>query len=172
MSPQPFAEYLLSPLPIAVLFVIVGLSTGLLRIFLPRASLSIGLARIARGYVALVLAMVVTGWLIDFFSGDAARVASIFLAYAGVLLMAILGVPIIIFLTSRDYGSIAWCLVGSLVISLVLTPAYFSMGSLVSRTFTGWVSHIFTIATLSCLAMLAFCLGARIPWRRVSSSSA
>ena|SRR2546426_323747 len=166
MSPQAAAELLISPFSIAFLVAVAGLSTWILRAFSRRAPSSIRVSRILSGYAAVIVVMFVVGWFFDFFSVDKSWTSSVFLAYFAALAMAVFGLPIVGVLLAIGRGSVPWCLLASLGIALLLTVAYFALGDLSARSPAAWASQISLFATLSFLAMLAFCLGARIPWRR------
>ena len=165
MSPQAAAELLISPPAIALSFTVATASTWLLWMFVLRGRRHIQVAQIVTGFATVVVVMFGVGWAIDFSSVDNSWASRAFLTYFAVMAMALFGVPVVGILIATGRGSVPWCLLGSGVVTVLLTLVYFAAGGLSSRSLGAWAVQIALIAAYSLLAMLSFCIGARIPWR-------
>lgn len=166
MSPQAAADLLTSPYAIVLLLVVVALSIWLFNVLMLRGPSHIRIPQVLSGYAAVIATMLVAGWFIDLFAADNSWTSRTILPYFAVLVMAVLGVPIIGILTMTGRGSVPWCLFTSLGIALVLMMANSAIESdLISRSVAWWFSQVTLFAAFSFVIMLAFCIGARFPWR-------
>jgi hypothetical protein len=168
MFPEAAVRLLTSPLGLMLLMVLVGLSAWTLSAVARRKpSRSPSFVRLLWGYGTVIVLSLSIGWVIDAIEQEAAAVARIFLPYASTLVMALLGVPALVVLRKIDRWSTPWCLAMGLLVGLALTVGYFAMGSsLRPWGLAEWASHLGVICGGVLLAMLAFCIGARVPWRR------
>lgn len=167
MSSQSFFELLISPMAIALLFLIASLSTGLLSILLPRRRPRIEVVRILNGYCLAGVVMFALGWFVDHLSfGMSEWMASVYLTYFSILMIAIFGAPSVVFLVAIHKGTIALCLLASLGIGILLLLIFFSIGAgLPAYGFAEWVEYAILFSLFSLATMLSFSVGARIPWR-------
>lgn len=171
MFPEAAALLLVSPLALALLTTLVGLSVWLLSaVARGKPSRSPSPVRLLWGYCAVIALSFGIGWVVDTVAQDGAAVTRIFLPYASTLVMALLAVPALAVLRKIDRWSTPWCLAVGVLVGLVLTIGHFAMGSsLRPWGFAEWVSHLSLLCGGVLLMMFAFCMGARIPWRRSAS---
>lgn len=111
--------------------------------------------------------MLAVGWYSDVTGADRAWTTTVFLPYSAIAVIAVFGVPVIMFLEVIRHRTIPWALLASIGIALLLTTIEFSIGSnLASINILDWDTHMLVMMGFTIFAMLAFCLAARIPWQR------
>jgi hypothetical protein len=180
-----FAGLLLHPIAVAVLVSIVALASVTSYYSIPVAR-RISARRLLGGYLGAVLAAVLICLAISLVSPEEAqrvyRVPAgkywsalwhtfltmfVILFYVTLIGIAVVGVPAILFLSSKQRATVPWILLVATLISIVF--------AIVLEFFVRSKSPSHTIAALVgghwLLLALGFCLGARLPWRATRASA-
>jgi hypothetical protein len=184
METITFAGLLLHPLAVFALASIVALASVAAYYSIPDAP-RISVWRLLGGYLGAILATVFIAGATSYVSPEEAQnvyripaenywsalwhtflTMFVILFYVTLAGIAVVGVPVILFLNSKQRATVPWILLAATIISIA--------GAIALEIFVRSKDPLRTIGTFvggHWLLAIAFCLGARLPWRATAGPS-
>lgn len=173
MNPYDIVGILIAPLPILALLASMALSLAILYVIARRAFVQIRMARIATGYLGVLLSMAFVSAAILATNGGLTPGNFIgfvvLFAYMACWMVAVIVLPLVIALTARGRGIVGWVLLAGCVVG---TPVFTVSTYLISSRDIGnvtaqqWAYDLLSGVMLVAIISGAFSIGARLPWTK------